>query len=118
MLLSSLATDSSKLLCQMGAGKGKSRVAAALAFYFLSVSKKQVYIVFTDEGLKNRDENYVRICGSSQRQLIRKLDNAFIMCLVLIKSPRIKEVLSLLTRVIPSCLLIPSTSISKQITGI
>jgi len=56
MLLSSLATDKPKLLCQKGAGKGKSRVAAALAFHFLSVSKKQVYIVFADEGFKNRDE--------------------------------------------------------------
>ena len=41
----------------MGAGKGKSRVAAALAYHFLLTTKKQIYIVFPDEGLMRRDRD-------------------------------------------------------------
>lgn len=56
MLLVSCIEDHPKLLCQMGAGKGKSRIAAAVALHFLKTSRKEVYIVFPDEGLKRRDE--------------------------------------------------------------
>jgi septum formation inhibitor-activating ATPase MinD len=41
----------------MGAGMGKSRVAAALAFHILTTTKKEVYLVFSDQGLLNRDKD-------------------------------------------------------------
>ena len=44
-------------MCQFGAGKGKSRVAAALAFYFMKNSRLPVYIVFANDGLMNRDKD-------------------------------------------------------------
>lgn len=56
MVLAVLLKDESRLLCQIGAGRGKSRVSAALALYFLTSTKKQVYLVFPDEGLMRRDQ--------------------------------------------------------------
>ena len=56
MVLAALLKDNKRLLCQFGAGKGKSRVAAALALYFLSDTKKQIYLVYPDEGLMRRDK--------------------------------------------------------------
>ena len=35
---------------------GKIRVAAALAFHFMLTTNKEVYLVFSDEGLLNRDK--------------------------------------------------------------
>lgn len=45
MVLGVLLKDEQRLLCQIGAGKGKSRVAAALALYFLStpISKSTLF---------------------------------------------------------------------------
>ena len=56
MVLGVLLKDDKRLLCQIGAGKGKSRVAAALALYFLSTTNKQIYLVYPDEGLMRRDK--------------------------------------------------------------
>lgn len=56
MVLAVLLKDESRLLCQIGAGRGKSRVAAALAFYYLATTRKQVYLVYPDEGLMRRDQ--------------------------------------------------------------
>ena len=56
MVLTVLLKDDRRLLCQIGAGKGKSRVAAALALYFLTATKKQIYLVYPDEGLMKRDK--------------------------------------------------------------
>ena len=47
--------DHKRLLCQFGAGKGKSRVAAALAYLFLSTTTKKIYMVYPDRGLMRRD---------------------------------------------------------------
>jgi hypothetical protein len=56
MVLAVLLKDDKRLLCQIGAGKGKSRVAAALALYFLTSTTKHVYLVYPDEGLMIRDQ--------------------------------------------------------------
>ena len=80
----------------MGAGKGKSRVAAALAYYYLTNTKKQVYVVFADEGLKKRDETeceflwaYAKILHQNEferlhywnglQEIKRKKDSIFII---------------------------------------
>ena len=55
-VLANMLKDHNRLLCVVGAGKGKSRVAAALAFLFLVTTKKQVYIVFSDKALMERDK--------------------------------------------------------------
>ena len=39
----------------MGAGKGKSRVIAALALLYLKASTKDIYIVYLNDSLKKRD---------------------------------------------------------------
>jgi len=56
MFLAIMLKDNRRLLCQIGAGKGKSRVAAALAYYFLTTTNKQIYLVYPDEGLLKRDK--------------------------------------------------------------
>ena len=40
----------------MGAGKGKSRVGAAIAHHFLKHTAMPVYLVFSDKGLLERDK--------------------------------------------------------------
>ena len=55
MVLSSMLADNNRLLCQMGAGKGKSRVIAALALLYLKASTKDIYIVYLNDSLKKRD---------------------------------------------------------------
>ena len=52
MVLSSMLSDHNRLLCQMGAGKGKSRVIAALALLYLKASTKDIYIVYLNDSLK------------------------------------------------------------------
>ena len=56
MFLVSYLDTTNRILCQMGAGMGKSRVAAALAFHMLIKTKKEVYLVYSDGGLLNRDK--------------------------------------------------------------
>ena len=56
MVLSSILPSDSRLLCQMGAGKGKSRVIAALALLYLKTTSKDIYIVFLNDSLKKRDK--------------------------------------------------------------
>ena len=56
MILANYLETQPRVLCQMGAGMGKSRVAAALAFHMLTTTKREVYLVFSDEGLLNRDQ--------------------------------------------------------------
>jgi len=41
------------------AGQGKGRIAAAIAYYLLKMTKVDVYVVFADETLKNRDWSYI-----------------------------------------------------------
>ena len=57
MLLSVLLKENKRILCQVGAGKGKSRIAAAVAAHFLRTTNKLVYMVFSDNGLLKRDMN-------------------------------------------------------------
>ena len=56
MTLTTLLEDDKRLLCQIGAGKGKSRIAAAIALHFLRTTQKDVYIIFPDDGLRRRDQ--------------------------------------------------------------
>ena len=56
MVLSSILPTDSRVLCQMGAGKGKSRVIAALALLYLKSTSKDIYIVFLNDSLKKRDK--------------------------------------------------------------
>ena len=55
MILANYLETENRVLCQMGAGMGKSRVAAALALHILMTTKREVYLVFSDQGLLNRD---------------------------------------------------------------
>ena len=41
---------------EVPAGQGKSRIAAAIAFFILNHSTVQVYMVYPNKGLKTRDE--------------------------------------------------------------
>ena len=36
---------------------GKSRVAAALAFHFMLTTRREIYLVFSDQGLLDRDKD-------------------------------------------------------------
>ena len=56
LYLAYLSDKHSMLLCQYGAGRGKSRVAAAIAFYFLKTTKLPIYIVYPNLGLLARDK--------------------------------------------------------------
>ena len=56
MVLSSMLSTDRRLLCQVGAGKGKSRVIAALAFLYLKATSKDIYIVYLNDSLKKRDK--------------------------------------------------------------
>ena len=41
---------------EVPAGQGKSRIAAAIAYFILNRSNVQVYMVYPNKGLKDRDE--------------------------------------------------------------
>ena len=56
LYLAHLSDKYPMILCQYGAGRGKSRVAAAIAFYFLKTNKLPIYIVYPNEGLLRRDK--------------------------------------------------------------
>ena len=43
--------NANRQLAVIGAGKGKSRIATAIAWYFLKATKEKVYILFSDIGL-------------------------------------------------------------------
>jgi hypothetical protein len=55
MLLADLLLDKNRLLCQMGAGKGKSRVVLALAIHHLRTKKEEIFVIFSSDGLRKRD---------------------------------------------------------------
>jgi hypothetical protein len=55
MLLADLLDDKNRLLCQMGAGRGKSRVVIALALHHLRTKKEDIFVVFSSAGLRKRD---------------------------------------------------------------
>ena len=57
MLLGDLLTENNRLLCQMGAGKGKSRVMIALAIHHLRTEKDEVFVSFSSDGLRRRDQD-------------------------------------------------------------
>ena len=57
LYLAHLSGQYSGLLCQYGAGRGKSRVAAAIAFFFLKTSKLPIYMVYPNLGLLQRDKS-------------------------------------------------------------
>jgi len=41
---------------EIPAGQGKSRIAAAIAYFLLNHTKVQVYMAYPNKGLKVRDE--------------------------------------------------------------
>ena len=63
----------------MGAGKGKSRVTAAIAYHILTLSEEdeEVHVVFSHEELKDRDYNSYNFLWAfleaSNKKLLKRL---------------------------------------------
>ena len=77
MILATILKKDNRLLCQFGAGKGKSRVIAALAFLFLQLNKQEIYLVYSNNGLMRRDmkqcEDLWAFAGAANEKQMNRL---------------------------------------------